>query len=731
MKRLLSLIAACAMVFTTAAANMSFSASADEVIKIACVGDSITAGTNATNYPMYLQNILGDGYEVKNFGKGGAAVKPSIDTDSDGDGVNDSRFYYDDERYQNSLTYDADYVFVMMGTNDVRGDLDSYFKADYYTYLIKPYLDNGSQVVIMTSPWAYSYILADHMVINTTIRQLQYELAEENNLTLIDMNTATSGMRECFPDGLHGNSSGYTIIAQTIYKEIFDGTLYTLQVNTSPNTFITLNGDNDKYGTYYRYADENGKASIEVMPDTYTLSYRCDNYISQYNAERIDLNSADNSTTKMLESGDYVISTGAYTYTDDDDNGNYPASRAVDEDATSSWQTTVAGWGLPAGTHWLTVDLGLVRNDLTGVRIKGDINPQDYEIQVSDDNKNWTTVYTVKGNSSKEELENKFDGEVSGRYVRLYATNSLMNNFGYRYYQIATFQVLASSIITYTDSENLAVNATVSADSVHSQYSGALETVIDGDYNTRWQAQSKGHDGDDSWLKLTFDEELSFNKAVIYWETARATESGYVLQYSNDDVNWTDASMSYFIREEVKMAGNTEYRDTLQFDEINAKYVRIYVTETNGGKDNPSVWEFEIYMRTADTAVTPPENTEITYENGFATGIVAGMTVNDIEGASAVKDKDGNAVTGDTLLGTGYVITKDGEDYTVVILGDVNGDGEVNSTDFMQIRRSFLGTFGLGGASLIAADVNSDGEINSTDFMRIRRHFLGTFDIYA
>lgn len=48
-------------------------------IKIACIGNSITYGIGIENrdkyaYPVQLQNLLGNGYEVKNFGHPGATL---------------------------------------------------------------------------------------------------------------------------------------------------------------------------------------------------------------------------------------------------------------------------------------------------------------------------------------------------------------------------------------------------------------------------------------------------------------------------------------------------------------------------------------------------------------------------------------------------------------------------------------------------------------------------------
>ena len=50
-----------------------------QTIKVACMGNSITAGAGISNaaerYPAQLQSILGDGYEVRNFGQNSQTVQ--------------------------------------------------------------------------------------------------------------------------------------------------------------------------------------------------------------------------------------------------------------------------------------------------------------------------------------------------------------------------------------------------------------------------------------------------------------------------------------------------------------------------------------------------------------------------------------------------------------------------------------------------------------------------------
>jgi predicted esterase len=62
---------------------------------------------------------------------------------------------------------------------------------------------------------------------------------------------------------------------------------------------------------------------------------------------------------------------------------------------------------------------------------------------------------------------------------------------------------------------------------------------------------------------------------------------------------------------------------------------------------------------------------------------------------------------------------------SVGTLGDLNDDGEVNSTDYALLKRHILGSAVLTGTALKNADVNSDGNTDSTDYALIRRYILG------
>lgn len=66
---------------------------------------------------------------------------------------------------------------------------------------------------------------------------------------------------------------------------------------------------------------------------------------------------------------------------------------------------------------------------------------------------------------------------------------------------------------------------------------------------------------------------------------------------------------------------------------------------------------------------------------------------------------------------------------TTQILGDINGDGEINAQDYLLCKRYVLGTCALDKSQLISADVNADGVIDGPDYILIKRHAFGNYVI--
>ena len=85
-------------------------------------------------------------------------------------------------------------------------------------------------------------------------------------------------------------------------------------------------------------------------------------------------------------------------------------------------------------------------------------------------------------------------------------------------------------------------------------------------------------------------------------------------------------------------------------------------------------------------------------------------------------------VSYDTLVGTGMELMLNGSEevwLTIIVTGDVNGDGKISVTDLLAVKAHLLQKSPLIGAQAKAADVNGEGGITVTDFIQFKSHLLG------
>lgn len=140
-------------------------------------------------------------------------------------------------------------------------------------------------------------------------------------------------------------------------------------------------------------------------------------------------------------------------------------------------------------------------------------------------------------------------------------------------------------------------------------------------------------------------------------------------------------------------------------------------------------------LENPDRSVALLENSHYIAEDGFITGISPDS--NTVETVLAqFASVDVQFCHGDKVLGlqdvvcTGTVVRLYGADgslldeKTLVVRGDVDGDGLAGVADTSHITRALLGKEALEGAYLMAADVNGDGAVNNRDASLILRYLV-------
>jgi glucuronoarabinoxylan endo-1,4-beta-xylanase len=143
--------------------------------------------------------------------------------------------------------------------------------------------------------------------------------------------------------------------------------------------------------------------------------------------------------------------------------------------------------------------------------------------------------------------------------------------------------------------------------------------------------------------------------------------------------------------------------------------------------------DFENGATSFSALVTTTTDTTIELRLDSPTGTLAGtLPVVSTGGFNAYEEQSCNInkVTGKHDL---YLVFKGAvnfdwftfdEDSIVGIIGDVNGDEEINSTDITILKRHLLKKTLLTGENLSNADTNGDGEVNSTDLTLLKRYIL-------
>ena len=193
----------------------------DAPIKVACVGDSITAGVGSSapqnDYPSLLGDLLGPGYNVVNFGESGATLLKNGDSP-----------YQQRGGYGRSAAFAPNVVIILLGTNDSKpqnwGAHKGEFAADYAALL-------DYYAALPTHPKLYACLPTPVTKPNYGINApnvtdelpIIRQVAAQKGATLIDVHGQVPSDNADFADGVHPNDTGYVLLASAIYQGMTHG----------------------------------------------------------------------------------------------------------------------------------------------------------------------------------------------------------------------------------------------------------------------------------------------------------------------------------------------------------------------------------------------------------------------------------------------------------------------------------------------------------------------------
>jgi lysophospholipase L1-like esterase len=187
-----------------------------QVIKVACIGDSITEGVGVDNpavnaYPVLLGRLLGTNYETRNFGVSGRTLLRKGDFP-----------YWKEAAFKNATNFGPDIVTIKLGTNDSK-PYNWRYKEQFATDLrdlidVFAALPSHPRVVVCLPVPAYSVQFdINPDVIKNEIIPILKDVAKEKGAMTVDLYTALRGRPDIFPDNIHPSAAGAAIIAKTLH----------------------------------------------------------------------------------------------------------------------------------------------------------------------------------------------------------------------------------------------------------------------------------------------------------------------------------------------------------------------------------------------------------------------------------------------------------------------------------------------------------------------------------
>ena len=227
-------------------------------VKVACVGDSITAGYALKEpardaYPAQLARLLGDAYEVRNFGVSAATLMDA------GNFTYRTRPAHDE-----ALAWRPDVVVIALGTNDTKVDNIAKHPDDFvpsYRGLIGRFraANPEAKIVLCLPPPAFPEAMgiAECVLVAEILPRIRL-VATEEKLTLLDLHTPLADAALHFPDKIHPDPEAAGRIARLVYGEVMLATTPAAQsldaaVNTAVVPVTRL--ENDPYNWWTRHAE--------------------------------------------------------------------------------------------------------------------------------------------------------------------------------------------------------------------------------------------------------------------------------------------------------------------------------------------------------------------------------------------------------------------------------------------------------------------------------------------
>ena len=239
------------------------------------------------------------------------------------------------------------------------------------------------------------------------------------------------------------------------------------------------------------------------------------------------------------------------------------------------------------------------------------------------------------------------------------------------------------------------------------------------------------------------DKTLTFNIPVYDDMPSQAVQQETTLKESEGDFYWVNVNSSVNIRKSASTSatslGKARRGMIVAKKGTSGNFYKVTYYKATSYDKSKKKWNgtkvtgyiSKEYLVKCDEKEEEPEDPEPSkpfeiVEDEKLVDLAPGGKVSNIKNTykdAKIKDSSGKEITSTSaVLATGYIVTINGKEYDIVVLGDVNGNGDITSSDLLGIVNHLNGNKPLKDAYKKACDANRSDTISSSDLLTVVNH---------
>lgn len=226
--------------------------------------------------------------------------------------------------------------------------------------------------------------------------------------------------------------------------------------------------------------------------------------------------------------------------------------------------------------------------------------------------------------------------------------------------------------------------------------------------------------------------QLNYDKTVLDMVNIRTQEHGWIFDENSlneENLKFATVSDTFINQDSNVFTVKFKVKETISREQSTVVEVKNVVASNSIIDIASSDTQLKIDIKIPKIPEVPDEITSDLYtiEEGFVSRIAANTTVSSFKANVVtqpkeimIKDKEGNILGDNDIVATGMTLEVGKLKFTLIVTGDIDGNGKLGATDLAKIKLHLIESEELTGILLKAADMNGDGKISATDLAQMK-----------